>query len=177
MSKSNYRRCVRAGVTGRQTETCFPASIDKLLPGHRVDPEVYVAYAALMARFTALSESRRREAIHKMYYQLSDHLGIIDFEYRRARSIDALKEVVHSSLKNGYQVILHVDGDEISNHAVGLEAINRRRGQFHLVSNRVPPGLRGVITLDEIFPRLDEGGARVPYYPFVGSNVTLVPAA
>lgn len=48
MSKSNYRRCVRLGVTGRNTETCFPGAVDQLLPGCRVSPEYYKWYGKMM---------------------------------------------------------------------------------------------------------------------------------
>lgn len=176
MSKSNYRRCVGLGVTGKDTSTCFPASIDKLLPNCRVSPEYYRHYETVMRKFDSLPSRQKNPELKKLYGELQDCLDSDELQFERVSVLDELRDVVRYALKEKLGVVIDIDFGEDA-HSLGLEVVNRKLGHFVLQSTHVPHALRGVVTLGYIFPNIAQPDEphRVRY-PFNDANVTLVPA-
>ncbi len=178
MSKSNYRRCVHLGVTGFDKPTCFPSAIDKLLPGQRIEPDLYRDYGRLMRRYSRIPERQRNPALKKMYALIAEQIDAEELLYRRVRTAEEFKDVVHDSHRAGMEVIIEEKRSKEESHAMGLEIVDRRRGHYRLASNNIPVSLRGVITLDYLFPELiqPDEPPRV-MYPWNDTNLTLIPAA
>jgi len=174
MSKSNYRRCVGLGVTGQDTSTCFPASIDKIIPHCRVEPEYYRHYDMVMRKFDKLPPRQKNPTLNNLYKDLKACIDSDDLVFEKVTEVDYLRDIVRLALKEKMGIVLDVDhGGEI--HSLGLESINRKLGHFILNSTHVPHVLRGVVTLGYIFPHMVQRDE--PYrirYPFNDANVTLI---
>lgn len=176
MSKSNYRRCVGLGVTGKNTSTCFPASVDKILPQCKVDAEYYRHYDLAMQRYEKLPSRRQNPALKELYSDLRECIGSDELIFRRVEVLEELRDVVRAALRDRIGITVDTTfGDET--HSLGLEVINRKLGHFVLVSTHVPHQLRGIVTLGYLFPHISqpEEPHRVRY-PFTDANVTLIAA-
>lgn len=176
MSKSNYRRCVGLGVTGQETSTCFPASIDKIIPHCRVEADYYRHYDKVMRGFNRLPARQKNPTLNNLYKDLQDCIDSDELVFEKVVDLDQLRDVVRLAMREKIGVVIDIrHGEDV--HSLGLESVNRKLGHFILNSTHVPHTLRGVVTLGYVFPhivQLDE-----PYrvrYPFNDANVTLIAA-
>ena len=177
MSKTNYWRCVQLGVTGKNTSTCFPAAIDKLLPHRRVTPDYYEHYDTAMQDLSSLPKRQWNPLFAGLFRELEDLLDADPFSYVRVRSRLELIELVRTSLREEKIVILDLTVDEKTTHGVGAELVDARRGWYRLQSTNIPPVLRGLVTMGYVFDELHQSHEppRIRY-PFNDTNVTIIAA-
>lgn len=176
MSKSNYRRCVGLGVTGSKTNTCFPASIDKILAHCRVSPDYYWHYEQTMREYNNIAPRQKNPILNNLYNELADCLQADELIFKRIEVVEELREVVRYALKEKLGIIIDTTFGEDA-HSLGLEVVDRKLGHFVLNSTHVPHALRGVVTLGYVFPHIAQPNE--PYrlrYPFNNANVTLIAA-
>lgn len=174
MSKSNYRRCVGLGVTGQETNTCFPASVDKIIPHCRVEPDYYRHYDLVMRKFDRLPARQKNPTLNNLYKDFKQCIDSDELIFEKVTEIDHLREVVRNALKEKMGIVIDVNHQE-EIHSLGLESVDRKLGHFVLNSTHVPHLLRGVVTLGYVFPFIVQRDE--PYrvrYPFNDANVTLV---
>ena len=174
MSKSNYRRCVGLGVTGSKTNTCFPASIDKILPQCRVSPEYYLHYEQIMRNYDDIASRQKNPTLKRLYADLEYCLDSDELIFKKIETIQGLRELVRYALRDKLGVIIDTNIGKDA-HSLGLEVVNRKLGHFVLNSTHVPHALRGVVTLSHVFPHIaqPEEEYRIRY-PFNDANITLV---
>lgn len=174
MSKSNYRRCVGLGVTGSKTNTCFPASIDKILPQCRVSPDYYRHYEQIMRQYDSLPERQKNPTLKRLYSDLEDSLGSDELIFRRVEVLEDLRDLVRYALNEKLGIIIDTNIGKDA-HSLGLEVVNRKLGHFVLNSTHVPHSLRGIVTLGYLHPHISQPSE--PHrirYPFSDANVTIV---
>ncbi len=178
MSKSNYRRCVTLGVTGRHTSTCYPAAIDKLLPGQRIDPEYYAYYHKHMSFISDQPDAKQLGLFHNLYTELQQQINADRPLFLRVTTAQELRAVVRSAVRSEMKVVLDIDSTKETVHSLGLHAINARYGHYFLTSNHTPFPLQGVVTLGYVFPFLAQPEEPVhENFMFNNANVTLIPSA
>lgn len=176
MSKTNYRRCVGLGVTGKNTSTCFPASIDKIIPHIKVEPDYYLHYEQVMKKYDKLQPRQQNPTLKLLYSELADCIDADELIFKRVECLDELRDLVRLALKEKMGFIIDTTlGNDA--HSLGLEVVNRKLGHFVLNSTHVPHELRGVVTLGYLFPHIAQ--PKEPHrvrYPFADANVTLIAA-
>lgn len=176
MSKSNYRRCVGLGVTGKNTSTCFPASIDKIIPHIQVPPDYYLHYEQVMRTYNQTPDRQKNPILKKLYDELGDSLDADDFIFLRVKVADQLREIVGNAMRSKLGIVIDVNhGGET--HSLGLELVNRKLGHFVLNSTHVPKDLWGPLTVNKIYKHMAQPDE--PYrvrYPFNDANITLIGA-
>lgn len=174
MSKSNYRRCVGLGVTGRNTSTCFPAAVDKIFPHKRVDADYYKHYDNFMLQYDKLPSRQKNPALKKLYSELRDCIDADEFTYERVTTLDELRDVVRYAMREKLGVVIDIEHGTDA-HSLSLEVVSRKLGHFVLNSTHVPYKLQGIVTLGYLFPLIvqpkDPHSVR---YPFSNANVTLI---
>lgn len=176
MSKSNYRRCVGLGVTGKNTSTCFPASVDKIFSHLRIDPDYYSHYDNVMKNYEKLPSRKQNPTLKHLYEDMQNCIGSDELIFIRINYLDELREIVRTAMKEKLGIIVDTTIGEDA-HSLGLEVVNRKLGHFVLNSTHVPHDLRGVVTLGYIFPHIAQ--PKEPHrvkYPFTDANVTLIGA-
>jgi hypothetical protein len=178
MSISSYRRNEARGVTGPYKPTCFPASLEQLSP-YSLPPRVYREYQDFIGWYYLLRKEHREQRIDEyvdMVDELVEPLGNLccrDLVFKKATTPVGLKRVVNRLIAEGYGVALDIR-TQIGVHTVGLLPVED--GYFTLVSNHVPPSLRGVVTLDKIMPRLNiPRDKQMIGYPINDANITALP--
>ncbi len=164
------------GVTGRNVGNCFVAGIDRLLPGQKVDPDFYTHYLTEVERISAVRKGRRNPHFLRLYDELQDQVGGEPFLYARLTSAEQLHAAALDADLNGYELVLDMDFAKDVVHSLGLHVIDKRRAHYRLSSTHTPPALRGVVTLDYVYPFL----AQPPdppsdVFPFNDANVAYVP--
>lgn len=176
MSKTNYRRCVGLGVTGRNTETCFPAAIDQLMSNCRVSPDYYEWYSRAMKLVFALNKREVNPFLKDLYSDLEDEIDG-ELRYEVADSPQNLRKFARAALRAGGAIVVdlaHVESKNVT-HAVGLEPVDPQCAKYRLRSTNIPYPLRGVVSNERIFSFMHKPrGAQGLWYPFDNANVTLI---
>ncbi len=165
MSIASYRRNRAAGVTGRWTGTCFPASLEQISPRNSLEPDTYVRYTEVLDYIETLQGQEKRQAnpFYKILYEeLIEELGSTydQVVFARLKSPCSFRSGVRRLLQEGCRVTVDLMsegciakvGDAVV-HSVGLRAVEGTDA-VSLVSTWVPPELRGQISLDELFPHV-----------------------
>ena len=186
MSLSSYRRNVRRGVTGADKPTCYPSSLEKISPRHKLSPETYIEYQRFIRRWETLQGHEKRQinpTYKKLIGQMAWELGEVEFDqvvFERADTYRAFSSVVRTLLRHEYRVSVDIQvagyGKDFS-HPVGLIPVDDDGG-LRVVSNWIPRDLHGVITLREIYETVDHCNdpPRI-LYPFNDANITALPPA
>ncbi len=180
MSIASYRRNVARGVTGPTKPTCFPASLEQLSP-YSIPPRAYLEYKDFINWYSDLRKEQRDLAVGQyaeMVDVLVESLGGLccqDLVFKRVTTLIGLKRVVNKLIAEDFGVTLDVR-TQIGVHTVGLLPVEE--GYFTLVSNHVPPRLQGVVTLDDIMPRLNiPKDKSMVNYPLNDANIAALPPA
>lgn len=184
MSIASYRRNVRLGVTGRDTETCCPAALEQVSPRHGFEPEIYTKYLEFVNWYDALEGQDRRQrnpAYKRMISEMAWQLGEVeydDIEFYRAETYREFSNIVRTLMRHEYRVVVDTiaEGFEDDCHAIGLQPLDE--SLYRARSTWVPPQLHGAITLravfGEIYMHKDPPRLR---YTFNDANITALPPA
>jgi hypothetical protein len=184
MSIPSYRRNVWRGVTGQDTDTCFPAALEQISPYCHLSPDTYIAYERFMRGWSRLKK-KDPWAVNPRYKdligQMALELGGADFdevEFERAETYREFSTMVRKLLRHEYRVAIdiHLDGyGHDTAHPVGLIPFDDGES-FKLVSTWVPSFLHGAVSLRDVFENIDFHPE--PYrqrFPFNDSNITALP--
>ncbi|MBI3624243.1 hypothetical protein HY218_01275 [Candidatus Saccharibacteria bacterium] len=161
MSRTSYRHNVALGVTGRNTSTCLAAVFEILSPEGRLQPKTYRTYERYIGLERKLQGQARRLSnpmMKEMYRMVVDELedrSFDDLDFRDVRSErDFLRQVTKSVLDD-CRVILDLGekGDK-ETHAVGILPSDTGIDRYRLTSTWVPYCLRGLVTLEQVYPFL-----------------------
>ncbi len=184
MSIPSYRRNVWRGVTGQDTDTCFPAALEQVSPYCHLSPETYVAYERFVHGWNRLKKNNPR-AINPRYKDLIGQIawelgGIVfdDIEFERANTYREFSTIVRRLLRHEYRVTVDIHLDEFGKdtaHPVGLIPLDDGES-LKLVSTWVPSFLHGVVSLRDVFENIDFHAE--PYrqrFPFNNANITGLP--
>lgn len=180
MSLRSYRRNVALGVTGARKPTCLPAALEQISPDHKLPPATYKSYRGFIRRLD-VSEVRRANAQQReMLDEILPYLGGIscrDLELARVKTCLDFRRLIRELASDEYRVAVQLDlGWRGVMHTVGLLPVEEDR--FKLVSNHVPRALAGVVTPDQIFPRLEQPQdypTLTKFNRFVMANVLALP--
>lgn len=185
MSKANYRRCVAMGLTGRNTDTCFVASNDQLLPRQNVSPEFYKKYAKFMLHLTKLPKRQINPEMKKLYDSFAVDLRLDsseDFSFERVSSLRELVACLRHYTRHGFacsvdvEVSAHERVYEKDTHSLGIEPLEDTYEIVRLHSTHIPRELLKVVHVEEIFEAINYPNEdfRVRY-PFNEANFCAIP--
>lgn len=183
MSVSSYRKNVWLGVTNKDTDTCYPAALEQISPGFRLDPSTYAHYRHFIGSFDRMRAAkpyRMSQKLESLIGEITLQLGCEpdDVRFERVDTYREFSNCVRTFLRHDYRVAvdLSIEGVRDEAHPVGL--VQYDEDSFKLVSNWVPLGLGGFVTKREIFENMDF--ANEPFrirYPFNAANITALPPA
>lgn len=185
MSISSYRRNVSRGVTGKYTNTCFPAALEQVSPGNRLEPRIYRKYERFINWHYRLEGQDKRQynpAYKDMLADMAWGLGEVDFddiEFDRAETYKDFSRIVRQLIRHEYRVSVEVVTDNClkdESHALGIIAVGD--DYYRMASTWVPRALHGYVGLRQVFEEVithkDEYRER---YPFHDANITALPPA
>lgn len=183
MSISSYRRNVSLGVTGKFTETCYPAALEQLSPRNRFEPTMYRKYARFAKWYENLEGQGKRQgnpAYKDMLSEMAWSLGEVEFddiEFERADTYRDFSRIVRTMLRHDYRVAIDVrivDCPPPDYHAIGIVSVGD--DYYRGVSTWMPQPLRGYFDLRQAFETIymHDDPPRV-LYPFNDANITALP--
>jgi hypothetical protein len=185
MSISSYRKNVAKGVTGKYSDTCFPAAFEQISPYNRFEPQIYKKYCRFVSWYGRQEgqDKRQRNPVYKdMLAEIAWNLGEVDFdniEFERAETYRNLSRIVRKLVRHDYRVAIDIttpNCEATECHAIGLVAVGDE--YYTARSTWIPRGLYGYFGLRDLFEIIE-----VPNdpprlrYPFNDANITALPPA
>lgn len=185
MSIPSYRRNVGRGVTGHNTNTCFPAALEQVSPYCHLEPSTYRKYARFMGAWQRLKDTDPWSVnpIYKdLIGQMALELGGFEFDDVYFERVDSYREFsteIRKLMRHEYRVAVDIQLEGYGDlaHPVGLIPLGDEES-YRLVSTWVPYTLRGEVGLRDIFEHLDF--VKDPprqRFPFNNTNITALPPA
>lgn len=167
MSLKSYKANVAAGVTGRDSYTCFVAALEQISPMHAFDPSIYLRYTEVIDQIETMQgqDKRRANPLYKqMFGELATAAGYSydDLIFRRLRTLGDFCQVTQQLLGEGKRVVVDIIGDNCDEgkdgvvHSVGLSSVRGNGDGVRLRSTWLPPELAGVVGLEELFPHVSQ---------------------
>lgn len=181
MSLSSYRHNVALGVTGSTMPTCLPAALEQISPRHELEPVTYRHYRGFIRR-ADFSDTRQYNAEQSLILdEIAQSLGGLscrDVETELVHNVADFRQVVRYFLDAGWRVAVNVEDAKDKNHTVGLLRVGEGK-RVRLVSNYIPRGLVGKVTLAQVFPHLvhPDSPKLTRYNRYVHANVLALPVA
>ncbi len=186
MSIKSYIKNTELGAAGADLPVCLPASIEKLATGYGFPPHLYDEYIAFMEYYDTLTNEERKkrcEEYEHMIEALVEPLGGLTLEdiiFKRIRSAQGLFKAVNSLHAKGFSVVVDVRygnwNPDRAAHSVGLAQVEP--GYVTLLSNHVPPKLRGVVSLAQVAEQLTVcNDAPLAGHPLHTANLVAFPNA
>jgi len=185
MSRRSYRHNVALGVTGPNTNTCLPASLEILSEEGSLSPRTYRMYDGYFKEYSRreiggqakrLCNPMMREMYNQVLWDL-EGLQCCDIEFRRAHTLPQFARIIFSLLNQDARIALDLDTDgDGTYHSVSLLPQDTGIDRFRLASTWIPRNLQGARTLPEIFDYVaqDPEPPRIRY-PFNNANITALP--
>lgn len=186
MSIKSYQRNVAKGAAGENLPICFPASLEQLAAGYSYDPHLYDEYVAFVDYHDSLSDTERRQKCEEYEHVLESlvepfgGLTLDDLVMQRVKSAKELIRSVNRLHAQGYSIVVDVRygnwNPERVGHSVGLVEVEP--GYVTLLSNHIPPKLRGVVSLAQVGEQLAYiNDSPLPGHPLHTANLVAFPNA
>ena len=183
MTLSSYKVNVALGVTGREMETCMPASWEQVVDYGGFSPGVYPRCPDFVRWYNPLSEQQQHkhagafyEVLDNMAWELGGY-GCDDIVFKRAASRQGFERTIRQLLAKDFSVVvdLRLGKGNFDIHAVGIIPTTLE-DRYKLVSNNIPRGLRGLVTLEKVSELMDvPPTVNNKHFAFEDANITGLP--